>query len=136
VGAAEEVEQRITLLQRAALDTPGLDPAVDGELRGLEARLREVRRTLEGDPVLAAYDEPAPLSVLGRVLPLIYRWMLASPPTQAQQAGYDAAAADLETALAALQGIAGDLKKIEEKMEATGAPWTPGRWPVLPTRGL
>jgi hypothetical protein len=82
--------------------------------------------------VLAAYDEPAPLSVVDRVLSLIYRWMLASPPTHAQQAGYDIAAADLESALAALQGITRDLKKIEEKMEAAGAPWTPGRWPEWP----
>jgi photosystem II stability/assembly factor-like uncharacterized protein len=131
VAAAEELGERIPLLQRAALDTPGLDPAVDHELEALAARLREVRRTLDGDPVLAAYDEPAPLSVLDRVLPLIYRWMLASPPTQAQQAGYDIATADLESALAALQGITEDLKKIEEKMEAAGAPWTPGRWPEL-----
>jgi photosystem II stability/assembly factor-like uncharacterized protein len=128
-GTVEEIGQRIALLQRAALDTPGLDPAVDGELRALEARLREVQRTLTGDEALAAYQEQTPPSILDRLGLLTYRWMLAAPPTQTQRAAYDIAAAGLDSALAALQGIAGDLKKIEERMEAAGAPWTPGRWP-------
>jgi hypothetical protein len=131
LGTVEEVGQRITLLQRAALDTPGLDPAVDGELRALESRLREVERSLSGDSVLSAYNEPTPSSVYDRLSSLTYRWMLASPPTQTQQAAHDIAAAELEEALEALQGIAVDLEKIEQRMEAAGAPWTPGRVPVF-----
>jgi len=127
-----ELGERIALLQRAALDTPGLDPSVDGELRALEARLRDLQRTLAGDSVLAAYNEPTPSAVYDRLSALTYRWMLAAPPTQTQREAYDIAAAELKTALEALQGVEGDLKKIEDRMEAAGAPWTPGRRPVLP----
>jgi photosystem II stability/assembly factor-like uncharacterized protein len=127
-----EIDDRIKLLQKAALDTPGLDPAVDGELRALAARLRDVERGLAGDPVLADYNEATPSSVYDRLSSLTYRWMLAAPPTQTQREAYAIAADELKTALADLQRIEGDLKKVEDRMEAAGAPWTPGRRPVLP----
>jgi photosystem II stability/assembly factor-like uncharacterized protein len=132
LGTADDVQERIALLHRAALDTPELDPAIGGELRSLEVRLREVHRALIGDTALAARTEQVPTAVLDRLGSLTYQWSVATPPTQTQRNAYDIASAELESALAELKRVVEELRRIEERMEAAGAPWTPGRMPVWP----
>ena len=56
--------------------------------------------------------------------------MSTARPTQTQMDQYTHAAAEFEGVLAQLrQLIEVDLQALENKMEAAGAPWTPGRIP-------
>jgi hypothetical protein len=56
---------------------------------------------------------------------------VTSPPTQTQQDAYRFAGEEFREVLAELrQLIEKDLTELEGKLEAAGAPWTPGRVPT------
>jgi hypothetical protein len=69
-------------------------------------------------------------SIRGRVSRLVEGWTSRSPSTATQQASYDAAADAFEELLAELRVLVEeDLKRLQDDLEAAGAPWTPGRVP-------
>ena len=58
-------------------------------------------------------------------------WYVTSAPTQSQRESYEHAGAEFTEVLAQLRKlILEDLVSLEEKLEAAGAPWTPGRIPT------
>jgi photosystem II stability/assembly factor-like uncharacterized protein len=132
VEAAKETDSRLKHLKKALLDTPAAEAAWGDDVRALEARLRDVRRALEGDKVLAARNEPVPPSISDRVDAIVGdQWQSSSPITQTSRDAYDAAASAFETQLGRLRELVdNDLRALEARMESAGAPWTPGRLPV------
>ncbi len=132
VRSVAEAKDRLAHLKQALHDTPGADPGLAGEARALEARLEELQVTLTGDAVVAAKNEPVPPAVLDRVGQVVSgSWTSTSAPTQTHRRNYDIAAARFAPALERLRGLVeGDLRRLEERAEALGAPWTPGRVPA------
>ena len=58
------------------------------------------------------------------------QWNVTNPPTQTQRNQYLHAGTEFTDILAALRKlIEEDLVGLEKKLEAAGAPWTPGRIP-------
>lgn len=129
--AAGEVQTRIAHLRRALLDTPAADPAMLAELRELEMRLNRIVTELRGDETRAKREEAAPPSISERVSNVLYgQWFVTSAPTKTQQDDYRYAADAFGKVLAELRTLAtADLAAFEARMEAAGAPWTPGRIP-------
>ena len=129
--AAEEAETRLKHLKKALLDTPAADPAWAGELRDLDDRLRELRRELDGDRVMAARTEPVPPSIVERVDGVIGdQWYSSSATTGLSRDAYDWASSAFATLLPKLRTLVeGDLRAFEQRLDAAGAPWTPGRLP-------
>lgn len=132
VEAAKETDARLKHVRKALLDTPAAEPAWSDDLRALEARLRDVRRALEGDKVMAARSEPVPPSISDRVEAIVGdQWQSSSAITQTSRDAYDVAAAAFEVQLAKLRELVEkDLRALEGRLEAAGAPWTPGRLPA------
>lgn len=129
--AAGEVQTRIAHLRRALLDTPAADPAMLAELRELDMRLNRIVTELRGDETRAKREEAAPPSISERVSNVLYgQWFVTSAPTKTQQDDYRYAADAFRKVLAELRTLAtADLAAFEARMEAAGAPWTPGRIP-------
>jgi photosystem II stability/assembly factor-like uncharacterized protein len=135
LGAArtvEDTDQRVKLLKKALEDTPSADLALASEARAIEARLRELKRQLEGDRVIAQRNYPVPAAITDRVQSIVdSHWYATSAPTQTSRQAYDIAAEEFSAALAELrQLVETDLAALEAKAEAAGAPWTPGRVPM------
>ncbi len=132
VEAAKETDSRLKHLKKALIDTPGAESAWTDELLALEARLRGLRRELEGDRVMASRNHPVPPSISDRVDTLIGdQWTSSSAPTRTSRDGYSFAASAFDTLLAKLrQLIETDLRAFEQRLDAAGAPWTPGRLPA------
>jgi photosystem II stability/assembly factor-like uncharacterized protein len=128
-AALDEAQGRLDHVKRALLDTPAADPAWGDEARALEARLREVRVLLRGDRVLRQRSEPDPPAILDRVGAIVAsHWTTVSAPTRTNLDAYQVAGEALEGALAKLRAIIDqDLAALEERLEAAGGPWTPGR---------
>ncbi len=128
----EETGTRLNFIQRALLDTPKADPGLLNEAEALETRLQGLQEALTGDPVLAGRNEPTPPAILDRLGQVIYgQWTSSSAPTQTQYNGYSLAAEAFAPALNDLRKLVEvDLKALEDKLEAAGAPWTPGRIPT------
>ena len=133
VEAAKEAKGRVDHLGKAILDTPAAGPEMLAEARRLSLALADLDVVLNGDSTLGKRNEPAHPGLVDRVQSVVYgHWSTTTAPTATQEREVAAAATDLETALSTLRAIVKDLSSLEAKAEALGAPWTPGRIPVLP----
>lgn len=130
VRLADEASSRLTLLRKAAADTPGLDADVFKDLESLRARLQDLRIELRGDPTYDDRMVPEGPSIAGRVGSALGNLLGTTqvPPTTAREQ-FDLAAREFETLLPKLRQLDQDLGAFEARLEAAGSPWTPGRVP-------
>ncbi len=128
---AGEARDRIAHLRKAVIMTPNADAAVLEEIAGLDGRLNRLLSALRGDETLAKRQEPLPPSIAERVETVLYGQLFTtSSPTKTQRDAYGYAGEAFTKALADLRElIEDDLAELERKLEAAGAPWTPGRIP-------
>ncbi len=132
VEAAKEAKGRVDHLAKAILDTPSAGPELLAETRRLALALAGLDVVLNGDSTLGRRNEPAHAGLVDRVQSVVYgHWSTTAAPTATQEREVAATAAGVESALATLRSIAKDLSALEAKAEVLGAPWTPGRVPVL-----
>ncbi|MFH1745960.1 MAG: glycosyl hydrolase [Planctomycetota bacterium] len=131
LGVANETQTRINYVRRAVMETPAADAALLAEIEGLQQRLNDLMVKLRGDQTLFKRQRPVPLSIQQRVQQVVSnQWSTTSPPTQTQRDAYRHAGAEFGRVLEALRTlIERDLRQLEDKLEALGAPWTPGRIP-------
>jgi len=127
-----EAEARVSSLTKAAAETPGFATAEAlDELEKLRIKVRAMRTRLSGDSTLAkrVVASTPSISERARNAAGISNGTMQKPTTT-QREQYDLAAAEFETLLAEIRGfVETDLKAVEAKLEAAGAPWTPGRLP-------
>lgn len=124
-GLVGELNSRLDHLEAAFVQTPAADPLILEEIHGLKQRLMDIRKILYGDRTRAERSEAATPSILR----LIRTQMNTLEPVT------DTARSLLEQARARFDGVATnlnsmmevDIPAIEAKLEAAGAPWTPGR---------
>lgn len=128
---ADEVQNRLALVRKAILDTPGADPALLAEQTRIQTALDDLLLSLRGDPTRAKRNAPEPLSILERVGAITgAQWYVTSAPTGTQKLEYERAGGEFGPVLAGLRKIYdADLPALEAKLEKAGAAWTPGRLP-------
>ena len=83
--------------------------------------------------VVADTQEPTPPSLLQRINGIAGReWSnTLDAPTATQRRQYEVVAAEFGGVLEKLRGLVeGDVKRLEDRAEAAGAPWTSGRIPT------
>jgi len=129
--AAGEAQVRIDHIKKALLETPDADPKLGEEVRAIEARLRDLDVALSGDPIRARYNEPVPSAIVDRVQTVVGgHWAASSGATASHRESYRIASQEFGPVLEQLRKlIEEDLEGLESKLEAAGAPWTPGRVP-------
>jgi photosystem II stability/assembly factor-like uncharacterized protein len=128
--ACDELQSRIAHAHKALLDTPEADVGMLAEVQRLQQRLNDLRVDLRGDETKRKREEPQPPSISARVGEVVRnQWSVTSPPTGTQRDAYEHAGAEFAQALAELRALEADLTVLEEKLEASGGPWTPGRIP-------
>jgi hypothetical protein len=130
--SAGEAQDRIKHLKKAIDDTPGANPSLREEARAVELKLADLNVALSGDTTRRRRNEAVLPSISDRVQQIVYgHWGTTSAPTQTHRQQYDIAASEFATLLSELRKVVEtDLKNIEAKAEAAGAPWTPGRVPT------
>jgi photosystem II stability/assembly factor-like uncharacterized protein len=129
--AANDLTNRLTQIQRALDQTPGIEAKWQDRVRELEKRNRDILRALRGDVALRARNENTPESIVERVRYVVdsQRFALA-PPTRTQQESYQIASEEFTQELARLRTLIDvDLRDLEKALDAAGAPVTPGRLP-------
>lgn len=130
VGIAAEAQNRLSLIQKALLDTPAADPGMEAEALALEGRLKDLQVQLSGDSTIASRNEPTPPSISNRVQSIITgAWVASAGPTTTHRESYRIASEQFVPVLANLTRLLADLKGLEDRMEKDLAPWTPGRVP-------
>ena len=128
---AEELRDRLSLIKKAVEDTPRADPRLMDEVRSLENRVRDIQLALNGDRVVRRYNEPTPASIVERVQGVVSgHWTSTSAATATHRQSYATAAGMFAPVLEQLRTLVDvDMKALNERLEAIGAPWTPGRVP-------
>lgn len=129
--AMDEAGTRLAHLKKALLETPDADTALLLECERLRRAFADQSTRLRGDSTRGRRNEPAPISILERVGAIVEsNWYSTQAPTQSQQLEYRAAGAEFGKLLDAVRPlIETELPMLERKLEAKGAPWTPGRLP-------
>jgi len=132
VNAAGEAKARLDAIDRAVLETPKAGPELAAEARAIRERLADLQASLSGDTTVSSHNEPTSASIADRVDGIVQgHWTASAAPTQVQLDAYASARDDFAPVLERLRALIGvDLKGLEDRLEAAGAPWTPGRVPV------
>jgi hypothetical protein len=131
-GAGEEIgriQDDLRHMRAALAETPRADPALYGRIDELGRKLDGLQTLLWGDRVRGGLNEPGVPSISDRVGQVVGgHWDTRQPPTATQRRNIEIAQeefAELSRELAAL--VQGEMVRLEEALEAAGAPWTPGR---------
>jgi hypothetical protein len=131
IETANQLRTRLGLIKRALHETPAAEARLMDDASGIERKTSDILNALRGDQALRARQEILPASITERVGTIVSGQRMAiQRPTQTQMDHYAAAAAEFDQVLTRLRVlIEGDLVRLEKAMEASGAPWTPGRIP-------
>jgi len=128
---ATDLRQQLTLVRKAVDDTPRADAKLMDEVRAIDNRLRDIQAALGGDPVVRRYNEPTPPSIADRVGGIVSgQWVTTSAPTETHRQQYAIASDLFAPVLERFRTLVEvDLRALQDRLEAAGAPWTPGRVP-------
>ncbi|MFM8742660.1 MAG: hypothetical protein ACKODM_04930, partial [Cytophagales bacterium] len=101
------------------------------EIQGIEEKIRALQKKMNGDRVADQLNIDAPPSISSRLFSSLYDgYGSTSEPTTTMKDQLRIAGEEFEAALAELKGIfSNEIKALEQKLEAAGAPYTPGRMP-------
>ncbi len=133
--AASDAAEKLEVIKHAVEITPGVDPDLRAQVRAMELGLTDLRELLDGDRTRPNRSEPGMPGIVSRVQTVVGgQWSNTSRPTATQRDQLDLAS-DLFGAMVEdlRQLVDVDLPNLEDRLEAAGVPWTPGRgvprWP-------
>jgi len=129
----DDTESRLEHIRQAINDTPELDRALLDEIDALQTRLSDMSVQMNGDRTVARRSEPTTPGISRRVGRIMWSTgEITSDPTQTQRESLAIAKGQFTPLLENLRTLVEkDLKVLEIRLEAAGAPHTPGRIPVL-----
>lgn len=120
---------QVGYIERAIEQTPTLPTTLLKDVRALKLKLLDVRESFTGDQTRPRRNEPAPLGLLDRLNQIVSgHWATTSAPTSSHRRNYEIAGEEFKAALETLRPLLEtELPALNDKLEAAGAPWTPGR---------
>ncbi|MEN8006746.1 MAG: glycosyl hydrolase, partial [Candidatus Krumholzibacteriota bacterium] len=127
-----DADNRLKHIRQAVKVTPELDTALLDEVDGLVIRLADLGVKLNGDRTVSRRSEPTTPSINGRASWIVYGVQNnTSGPTRTMRDNLALTGELFAPVLADLTTLVTvDLKELEDRLEAAGAPYTPGRIPV------
>jgi photosystem II stability/assembly factor-like uncharacterized protein len=101
------------------------------ELKSVEIKLRSISDKMNGDGVAGRLDIDTPPSITSRLFSAIYDgYSTTSDPTTTMKEQLQIAGDEFAEVFTQLKDVwEKDIRAIEQKLEAAGAPYTPGRMP-------
>jgi photosystem II stability/assembly factor-like uncharacterized protein len=128
-----EATARISAIRRAIDATPSLPLKLREQAVGIERTLEEINRELNGDRVMAGFNEGTPASISDHVQAAIRpARSTVGKPTKTAQEQYQLASDLLSAEITKLRKVVEqDIRGLEKQLDAAGAPPTPGRLPEL-----
>lgn len=125
-----ELVNKLRYMKQAVMETPALDQSLVKEMINLERRLAEANKKLNGDASLSRREFEAPPSINFRIGNIMGGLLSSTAaPTSTFMNSYNQAAKEFAPVLAEIKAVGEEVKKLELKLEQSGAPYTPGRVP-------
>ncbi|MDX1908124.1 MAG: glycosyl hydrolase [Bacteroidia bacterium] len=123
-----ELTNKVKHAKAAVYATPDAPISLLNTIRGLELRLAEISRQLNGDASLARREFPVPPGIVDRIETAVYGlWGSTSAPTTTQREAVRIAREDFGMVQTALEALVRDLRQLEQDLSQYQAPYTPGR---------
>ncbi len=134
VALLGDITSRARALETALEQTRVPSDSAQRDARALLRKLDSLRVDMTGDNINSRVSEASPQGLVGRLNDVVGgHWGTYNAPTGTMRQQFDIVARDFPPLLARLRAIIdGDLKALEAKADALGAPWTPGRIPGTP----
>ena len=126
-----EANNRVKYMKEAVFSVARPNQDFINDVRDLEAKLKTLSDKMNGDAVANRLDIDKLPSVSSRLFSAVYDgYSTTSDPTTTMKEQLQLAGEDFESVLSDLKSIINtDMKALEQKLEAAGAPYTPGRLP-------
>lgn len=130
-GVLSDASNRVKHLKAAIFSIARPQQEFIADVKAMEGKLKVISDKLNGDDVANRLDIDKPPSISSRLFSAIYDgYGSTSDPTTTMKDQLQIAGDEFEGVLAALKTVVNtDLKALEQKLEAAGAPYTPGRQP-------
>jgi len=126
-STSSELRNRLAHLKLSIETVGGPSDSLRAQVQSLETQLDNADVKLNGDRTVSGRNEPAPWSIRARVSQVRgWGWQSQSPATGSSKDALEIAKADLNTVLGEMRGIEAGISRIEDQLEALGAPFTPG----------
>lgn len=124
-----QLMDKVKYLKAAVRETPEANPEMLAQIRAVALQLHDLRQKLYGDRSVSRRQFETKPSIAGRVGSIVYGlWSTTTEPTTTLRNNYQLAATDFQPVLAEIKKLAEEtIPAMEEKLEKSGAPWTPGR---------
>jgi hypothetical protein len=127
---SRELSQKLRYLKAAVSETPKAGPELLGEIAALEKRLLNVFTAMNGDATLGKREFETTPSINQRIESIAGSlWNSTAAPTSANRESLSIAEKQFAPVYDEIKSIGEAVKKLEDKMEKSGAPYTPGRMP-------
>jgi hypothetical protein len=132
---AGELNKKITRIKQTMLAVPGGISRFMPGIKDIENRLDNIVFLMRGHTPKASAEEipPSHVPLITRLEGIVYaQYRSTSAPGKSQFDAYQIIVDELAPILDRLKKINGqDIPALEKELEASGAPWTPGRIPEL-----
>jgi len=124
-----EMREKVGAMKSVLSSTSIDNPELHAQLKALEDQLFDLQASLQGNAVKSEIGEPTKASINDRMFNFQIGNMLSTyGPTKTHLRSLEIATEELAALRDQLHQIRNDvIPKIEAKLEAAGAPWTPGR---------
>jgi photosystem II stability/assembly factor-like uncharacterized protein len=124
-----ETLAQLSQLRQVSFNLPNSDSETVAQIRRLELRLLDIQVQLTGDPTVSSRAELTPPSILDRVQRAVRaQFGSTADVTSTHRRNYEIAAEQFPPVLESLRVLVEEeLLEMQNRFEAAGAPWTPGR---------
>ncbi len=128
-SALRDAAEQIRFIKKTIESSTTLDIYLRNEARNIELKTSDLQEAINGDRTQSRRSEPAPRGLMSRIQQIVRgHWSTTAAPTESHRRNYDIAADEFEIVLGDIRRLVEtDLPALHGKLEAAGAPWTPGR---------
>ena len=126
---AAEAGEQLAAVEQLTQNSSQVDPTLWKEMRDLQVRLIDLQEKFSGDPTRGKRNEDSMPGISGRLSNAMFGAMGSTVgPTGTHRKQFEIAGAEYETTATELRKlIETDVPALLQKLDAVGAPWTPGR---------
>ena len=126
----KELVDKLEYIKKAIIDGAHVGIIELEKVEDIEVELTELNKKLNGDNLRSNYEYVAPSSIKDRInLITGALWYTTAAPTTTFIKSYDDAAGKFDDILVTLKLVDDEIKLVEDELEKSGAPYTPGRFP-------
>ena len=128
---ANQLRTRLGLIEKALNQAPANIENLRADVYSMQMKLDSILIQMRGNETLRALSLNTPISISERVETIMFNESMSTArPPQTDVTSYEIASEEFVGQLGELKTLINtDLKDLEGKMQAAGAPWTPGTLP-------